>query len=208
MLCRSPMPLSQTIATGVKYAIVCLRIRILGVVTLDRMKNVAVRILAVSVMWLVYVVLVIVPFAEKHGFFAEAFSPPADKTLPYFLMTTPVYLAYVIYTGINFSKVTSLRCLVYPGLVFNLYTGAFVCLMVMGGTVLWLMVLTFIFFVVAMAISLSIGLFKDSQSREQKKTDASPCHNCGRSQPAIARYCTNCGISIVHAQPLDKDSFK
>ncbi|MCL2150332.1 MAG: zinc ribbon domain-containing protein [Dehalococcoidia bacterium] len=169
------------------------------------LRNAAAKILALSVIWFMYVLLVIVPFAEKFGFFNEAYPPPADKTLPYFLLTTPLFLAYVIYVIINFSKVSSLRSLVYPALVFNLYTGFFVCLMVGGGVVLWFMIATIMFFVVALVISFSIGLARDSRSKELSKRNVSFCPKCGSSQTEDARFCANCGAIVNITQKLNAD---
>ena len=120
-----------------------------------------VSLLAVSVVFLIYIFNIVVPFANTYGFFSEGFPPQEDKVFLYFLMTTPVLLSYIAYVFFTYKKVNFLKCLIYPVILLDFYIGLFISLMVLGGAVLWLAVFLLPIFFVILLVSLVIGIIRD-----------------------------------------------
>ncbi|MCL2141119.1 MAG: zinc ribbon domain-containing protein [Dehalococcoidia bacterium] len=160
------------------------------------LKMASIRIIVVSMICYVYVCSVVVPFANRYGFFSGASSPPADRTTLYFLMTTPIFIAYIILVIFNLFRLESLRSIVFPLIVFSLYSGFFGSLMVMGGTILWLAVFGFPLFFVALIASVIIGVVMDIRNKKSNNSKVLFCRNCGNQLPYSAGFCTNCGTSI------------
>ncbi|MCR8632083.1 hypothetical protein [Paenibacillus radicis (ex Xue et al. 2023)] len=123
--------------------------------------NMSLYLLAVSIVIVLYLIFVVIPYGEQYHFFSEGGDPQEDKILPYFLMTTPILTGYLILVVINFKKVIYLCCLNYPLIIFNIYVFSFMCFSVIGGAVLWLMVFTALIPLILVPVSFVLGLIKD-----------------------------------------------
>ncbi|MFF2484259.1 hypothetical protein [Paenibacillus sp. NPDC058071] len=117
--------------------------------------------LLVSLLVSVYLFYVVVPYAENHGFLSENEIPEGNEAFGYFFICYPIIISYTVLILIFIRKLTFLLCLNYPIVFVNLYTGLFLCLIILGGAILWLAVLSFAFAVLALIILFLYGLFKD-----------------------------------------------
>ena len=129
------------------------------------------KVLISSAIWILYIAFLLWPFAEKFGLLNETTAPQADMRLIYFLLSTPVYIFYIVFICINCRKITFPKCLIYPVIVFCLYVGLFACLLVFGGPILWLMVFSIIIPIIAIPISFIIGLVLDIRRRKKLKKE-------------------------------------
>ena len=129
------------------------------------------KVLISSAIWILYIALLLWPVAEKYGLLNETTAPQADARLIYFLLSTPVYIAYIVFVCVNCKKITFPKSLIYPVIVFCLYVGLFACLLVFGGPILWLMVFSILIPVICIPISFIIGLVLDIRRRKKLKKD-------------------------------------
>lgn len=119
------------------------------------------KVLAASLLFALYFLLIILPFADKYGFFNENKSPQQNKVVIYFLLTTPILLTYVWFVIVNFKNILFLKCLNYPLFFLNMFFGLFASLMALGGTVLWFMIIAIPILFIGLLISLLVGVSKD-----------------------------------------------
>jgi len=132
-------------------------------------KSSSAKVLLISVIWILYIIFVIVPFAENQGLLNATTPPQEDKTLIYFLLTTPVFIAYIVFLCICRKKITFPKSLIYPLIITSLYIGLFACLLAMGWPILWFVVLTIVIVIIAIIVSFIIGLIKDIRYRKKLK---------------------------------------
>lgn len=124
-------------------------------------KNRLAGVLLVSLLGTLYGRFFIGPFAERYGF-SSGYELPQPKFVPmYVLLTTPIYLAYIVYLCASFEKIKSFRWLVYPVMVFGCYCGLFTCLLAMGGPIMWFAVFTFPVFIIIIMASITAGIVFD-----------------------------------------------
>jgi len=132
-------------------------------------KSSSAKVLLISVIWILYIIFVIVPFAEKQGFLNATTPPQEDKTLIYFLLTTPVFIAYIVFVCVCCKKITFPKSIIYPLIVISLYIGLFACLLAMGWPILWFMIFTIVIVIIFVIVSFIIGLVKDIRYRKRLK---------------------------------------
>lgn len=95
--------------------------------------------LAASVAFFLYFIIAVIPYGDSHNFFSEASVPEGSEIWPYFLMTTPALLVYLIITFKWIGRIRFLRWLNYPVIIFNISFISLICLSAFnGGTVFWL----------------------------------------------------------------------
>lgn len=119
------------------------------------------KILSISLLFVLYFLLIVLPFAEQYGFFNENISPQQKKVVIYYFLTIPIFIAYVWFVIVNFKNILFLKSLNYPAIVLNLFFGSFALLMAFGGTVLWLMIIGIPILFIGLLISFIIGVIKD-----------------------------------------------
>jgi hypothetical protein len=131
--------------------------------------NISHFMLIPSIVIIIYIFYVVVPFGDRYDFFNEGIGPQEDKVLSYFFMTVPILTGYLIFLIKNMKKVTFLRCINYPLIIFNLYFLSFICFSVVtGGAIFWLMIFTFFIPLILIPFSFVAGLIKDLKSRNKE----------------------------------------
>lgn len=123
--------------------------------------NINLIVLGISILAILYFFVIVFPFIEIHSLLSENTIPSKATKISYFCLTTPIFIAYTGIILYYFRRITFLKCINYPLIITNVYFGTFACLMVFGGSVLWLMVATFFFFVLSFFGSFFVGIFKD-----------------------------------------------
>lgn len=118
-------------------------------------------VLGISILAILYFFVIVSPFIEMHSLLSENTIPLKATKISYFCLTTPVFIAYTGLILYYFRRITFLKCINYPLIITNIYFGTFACLMVFGGSVLWMMVATFFFFILSLFGSFFVGIFKD-----------------------------------------------
>lgn len=113
------------------------------------------------ILWQIFVVT---PYMGANYFFSEA-SSPEKSAIPLFILIAIVpyisfILSLIISKGVNY-----FRCIVYPLSALILYFGFFICLTVVGGTVLWLLVFTLLPFLFVVLVIFIISLIYDIKSK-------------------------------------------
>lgn len=119
------------------------------------------KVLATSLLFVLYFLLIVLPFADKYGFFNENKSPQQNKVAIYYLLTTPIFLTYIWFVIVNFKNILFLKSLNYPLIFLNMFFGLFASLMAFGGTVLWLIIIAIPILFIGLLISLLVGVSKD-----------------------------------------------
>ncbi|MDQ0090327.1 membrane-associated HD superfamily phosphohydrolase [Paenibacillus anaericanus] len=117
--------------------------------------------LLISMIVLLYIFYVIVPYADNKDFFNENEIPNKTEAFKYTIICVPILIGYVVFVLFYIRKITFLVSLNYPLIVINLYMGAFLSLLIMGGAILWLMVFTSIFALGALLLLFINGIYKD-----------------------------------------------
>lgn len=128
---------------------------------MNKKPNISICFFVISLTIFLYLLFFLIPYADKHGFFNENSFPQQEKKLLYFFLSTPIIIGYIVYAFMSIKKIIYLKSLNYPLLVFNVYFGSAICLLALGGAILWLMLLTFFIPVVFLPVSLIIGVVKD-----------------------------------------------
>lgn len=127
-------------------------------------------LLIISIVIVIYLFFVVIPYGDQYDFFNEGRGPQEDKVISYFLMTTPILIGYLIFAVINFKKVAYLCCLNYPLMIFNIYVFSFICFSVAtGGGIFWLMLFTALIPLILIPVSFVTGLIKDIKYLKRKK---------------------------------------
>nr|UWI48899.1 hypothetical protein NZ312_12360 [Clostridioides difficile] len=126
-------------------------------------------VLGISILAILYFFVIVSPFIEMHSLFSENTIPLKATKISYFCLTTPVFIAYTGLILYYFRRITFLKCINYPLIITNIYFGTFACLMVFGGSVLWMMVATFFFFILSLFGSFFVGIFKDIHYFKREK---------------------------------------
>lgn len=123
---------------------------------------------AVSAGLLLYLFFVAVPYADRIGLLSEG-GMPTVSLVPYFMMTVPVMLVYLVYLVRRLFKTSRLRVALYPLAVANLYFGVFFCaLLVYGGTILWLMIPTLLLPAVLIPVTCIAGFILDRRAKNKR----------------------------------------
>lgn len=120
-------------------------------------------VLCVSLFVGLYLFFFIVPYANKKGFFNENETPTNEEAIKYSLLCIPILIGYILFVAIFVRKTTFLRSFNYPLILVNIYFGFWFSLLAEGGAILWLMIPTLIFLIIALPISLYKGIKKDSE---------------------------------------------
>ncbi|MCC0649870.1 hypothetical protein [Clostridioides sp. ZZV15-6598] len=123
--------------------------------------NSSLIVFGTSILTILYFFVIVSPFIEMYGLLSENTIQSKATKISYFCLTTPVFIAYAGVILCYFRRITFFKCINYPLIVTNVYFGTFACLMVFGGSVLWLMVATFFFFILSFFGSFFVGIFKD-----------------------------------------------
>lgn len=123
--------------------------------------NSSLIVFGTSILAILYFFVIVSPFIEMYGLLSENTIQSKATKISYFCLTTPVFIAYAGVILYYFRRITFFKCINYPLIVTNVYFGTFACLMVFGGSVLWLMVATFFFFILSFFGSFFVGIFKD-----------------------------------------------
>ncbi|KRE44277.1 hypothetical protein ASG85_33085 [Paenibacillus sp. Soil724D2] len=110
-----------------------------------------------------YLIFFIVPYADKNGFFNENNVPNYEEVKKYIFLCIPVVIGYILFSSIYIRKTSFLKSLIYPLFIANIYLGFWLSLLAMGGAILWLMIPTIIFPIIALPISFHKGRMKDIQ---------------------------------------------
>lgn len=131
--------------------------------------NINLIVLGISILAILYFFVIVFPFIEIHSLLSENTIPSKATKISYFCLTTPIFIAYTGIILYYFRRITFLKCINYPLIITNVYFGTFACLMVFGGSVLWLMVATFFFFVLSFFGSFFVGIFKDIHYFRKRK---------------------------------------
>ncbi|MDB0438514.1 hypothetical protein C4R89_03050 [Clostridioides difficile] len=131
--------------------------------------NINLIVLGISILAILYFFVIVSPFIEMHSLLSENTIPSKATKISYFCLTTPIFIAYTGIILYYFRRITFLKCINYPLIITNVYFGTFACLMVFGGSVLWLMVATFFFFVLSFFGSFFVGIFKDIHYFRKRK---------------------------------------
>lgn len=131
--------------------------------------NINLIVLGISILAILYFFVIVSPFIEIHSLLSENTIPSKATKISYFCLTTPIFIAYTGIILYYFRRITFLKCINYPLIITNVYFGTFACLMVFGGSVLWLMVATFFFFVLSFFGSFFVGIFKDIHYFRKRK---------------------------------------
>lgn len=136
-------------------------------------KNTDFYMLAASAAAFLYFIFIAIPYGDSHNFFSEASVPEGKEVWPYFLMTTPTLIVYVIFVFKWIRRIRFLRWLNYPVIIFNVNFISLICLSAFnGGTVFWLIFITGPVSLLLTGIFFTIGLIKDLKflraAKEQK----------------------------------------
>jgi len=118
-------------------------------------------ILIFTILTLLYILFVLIPYANKEGFFNEAVIPSGSEKFYYGLLSIPVLSLYAIYIINNLNKITFPKSIIYPLLIITGYIGLFMCLIIEGGAVLWLMIFTIIIPIILVPVCFIIGIKRD-----------------------------------------------
>ncbi len=125
------------------------------------------KVTVISVAWLVYLTLLVIPFAEEYNFLSTAERPQSDKLVIYFFMTIPLFVIYLIYIFTKFKSIVFLKSLIYPLLIIGAYLGLFISLLIFGGPILWLLIFTVPLIFILILISFVTGLISDYKYYEK-----------------------------------------
>ena len=87
--------------------------------------------------------------------------------MKYLFLSLPVFISYSIFVYFFLHKVTHIRFMIFPLVIFNIYCGFWLCLISIGGAILWAMIPTIIFLLVALVFSFINGLLKDIKDRSK-----------------------------------------
>ncbi|MDF2923500.1 MAG: hypothetical protein K0R57_2414 [Paenibacillaceae bacterium] len=112
---------------------------------------------------LLYLLLYLVPYAEKTGFFSENETPDKSQQSLYLIRSAPIVLGYVICALIYWKRVVFPKCIIYPLGIANVYTGTVLCLLYAGGTILWFILPSVVLPLLILPVSFIYGLVKDIQ---------------------------------------------
>jgi hypothetical protein len=112
----------------------------------------------ISIAVLAYSLLFVGPFCNEHHFLDDNTGPDGSKTFMYFVMTTPVLIAYTIYAITHIGKTMYSKPLNYPLTLLNIYILVFLCLAVKGGVVEWLFVAAGPFLFISLPTSVIFGI--------------------------------------------------
>ncbi|WP_042202633.1 hypothetical protein [Paenibacillus camerounensis] len=125
-------------------------------------KNTDFCMLAVSAAVILYFIFAVIPYGDSHNFFSEASVPEGKEVWPYFLMTTPALIVYLIIVFKWVKRIRFLRWLNYPVIIFVVNFISLICLSAFnGGTVFWLIFITGPVSLILTAVFFTIGLIKD-----------------------------------------------
>ena len=105
------------------------------------------------------------PYADKKGFFNENETPNHEEVIKYILLCIPILIGYILFATIYIRKTTFLRSFNYPLFIVNIYFGFWFSMLAEGGAILWLMIPTLIFLIIALPVSFYKGIKKDSASK-------------------------------------------
>ena len=125
------------------------------------------KVTVISVAWLVYLTLLVIPFAEEYNFLSTAERPQSDKLVIYFFMTIPLFVIYLIYIFTKFKSIVFLKSLIYPLLIIGAYIGLFISLLIFGGPILWLLIFTVPLIFILILINFVTGLISDYKYYEK-----------------------------------------
>lgn len=125
------------------------------------------KVTVISVAWLVYLTLLVIPFAEEYNFLSTAERPQSDKLVIYFFMTIPLFVIYLIYIFTKFKSIVFLKSLIYPLLIIGAYLGLFISLLIFGGPILWLLIFTVPLIFILILINFVTGLISDYKYYEK-----------------------------------------
>ena len=114
-----------------------------------------------SLVVFLYLIFVIAPYANKNGFFNENGIPNQVDITKYKIMLYPVIIGYTILASIYVNKISFFKSLSVPLYLSNIYVGFCLCLIEAGGALLWIMVPTIIFPIIAIPVSFINGFIKD-----------------------------------------------
>ena len=134
---------------------------------MNKMCNNYFKVTVISVAWLVYLTLLVIPFAEEYNFLSTAERPQSDKLVIYFFMTIPLFVIYLIYIFTKFKSIVFLKSLIYPLLIIGAYLGLFISLLIFGGPILWLLIFTVPLIFILILISFVTGLISDYKYYEK-----------------------------------------
>lgn len=127
--------------------------------------------LGISILFLLYFILFLVPYAEAHGFLHENLIPDDKEKFIYSLLSIPIMLIYLIYIILPKRKVIFLKSILYPLIIINVYFGFFLCLICAGGAALWLMVFTILIPIVLVPLFFIFGLISDVRYYRRNKVN-------------------------------------
>lgn len=134
---------------------------------MNKMCNNYFKVTVISVAWLVYLTLLVIPFAEEYNFLSTAERPQSDKLVIYFFMTIPLFVIYLIYIFTKFKSIVFLKSLIYPLLIIGAYLGLFISLLIFGGPILWLLIFTVPLIFILILINFVTGLISDYKYYEK-----------------------------------------
>lgn len=132
-------------------------------------QNINILLLFVSLLAVLYMIYVLAPFAENHGFLSENELPPFKDRIRYIFLLTPLIVGYSLFLVKYLRKITFMKCIVYPLSIVNLFIGFYLSVILMGGAILWLMIPSIIAPIIALPISFIVGLIKDIQFLKRHK---------------------------------------
>jgi hypothetical protein len=124
-----------------------------------------------SILLVLYLIFFLVPFAENNEMFSENESPQFAFAIKYFFLSTPIVVGYILFFLTNFNRIVFLRSVNYPLFVFNGYLGVVLCILVVGGAILWLVIPTLLIPLLVLPGSFIYGVTKDIQNYKKDKNN-------------------------------------
>ncbi|TFE19176.1 hypothetical protein [Cohnella luojiensis] len=125
-------------------------------------------ILVSSSIAILYMLFLLVPYADSQGFFSENDTPSSSEIIAYVPRYLPAAIC-IAFSSTFISKSTFLQSLNYPLLIANIFIGICLGLIIIGGAILWLMIPASLIPIIAIPISFIWGLRKDIQFLKKYK---------------------------------------
>ena len=147
----------------------------------------------ISVAILLYICTVLFQYADRNYFFRDNRIPEISTQLIYFLISTPVMVAYFIFIRVVYGEIR-LVGFNYPLIAINLFTGTIACLAVFGGAFMsWVVFVSSLWVILFIwCILWLVSAFNKNKERELRER-IKFCMNCGEKIAYLDMFCYKCG---------------
>ncbi len=119
----------------------------------------------------IYFIFISLPMAGFLGLFGENQTPSTLSSFLYLIVTLPAFIGYVLIFLKNIGMTKKFNVLIWPLNFFSLPIFGLICMLSLGGTVLWFLLFLFPSFLFGIPLLTILGLKKDlkhKQSSPQK----------------------------------------